>query len=97
MCIRDSNYRGEKITVTGPAEMRGGDKFVKTMLTGKGVSEAINYRLRESGGQWKVIDVYYRNAISQLATRRSDFAAVVTKGGAQALIAHLNRLAANPK
>lgn len=91
------DYSGEKITVTGPAETRGGDKFVKTMLTGKGVSEAINYRLRETGGQWRVIDVYYRNAISQLATRRSDFAAVVAKGGAQALIGHLNRLAANPK
>ena len=90
-------YSGEKIAITGPVETRGGDKFVRTTLTGKGVSESINYRLRDNGGQWKVIDVFYRNAISQLATRRSDFATVLAKGGAQGLTSHLNRLAQNPK
>jgi len=90
-------YSGEKFALVGPVETRGGDKLVRTMLTGPGTNEQLNYRLRDSGGQWKIIDVYYRNAISQLATRRSDFASVLTKGGAQALIAHLGRLAANPK
>ena len=90
-------YDGEKIAITGPVETRGGDKFVRTVLTGKGGSESINYRLRETGGQWRVIDVFYRNAISQLATRRSDFATVLAKGGAQGLTSHLNRLAQNPK
>jgi len=92
------SYSGEKFTLVGPVEVRGTDRLVRTTLTGpKGVNEALNYRLRESGGQWKIIDVFYRNAISQLATRRSDFAAVLAKGGAPALISHLNRLAANPK
>ncbi|RVU05460.1 hopanoid biosynthesis protein HpnM [Novosphingobium umbonatum] len=92
------SYSGEKFTLTGPVEVRGTDRLVRTTLTGpKGVNEALNYRLRESGGQWKIIDVFYRNAISQLATRRSDFSAVLAKGGAPALISHLNRLAANPK
>jgi phospholipid transport system substrate-binding protein len=92
------SYSSEKFTLVGPVEVRGTDRLVRTTLTGpKGVNEALNYRLRESGGQWKIIDVFYRNAISQLATRRSDFAAVLAKGGAPALISHLNRLAANPK
>ena len=90
-------YSGERFTLVGPVETRGGDKLVRTTLTGGSANEALNYRLRESGGQWKIIDVYYRNAISQLATRRSDFAGVIAKGGASALIGHLNRLAANPK
>lgn len=94
-------YSGEKFTLAGAVETRGGDKLVRTTLTGPGTNEALNYRLREVGapgsGQWKIIDVYYRNAISQLATRRSDFAGVVAKGGAAALIGHLNQLAANPK
>jgi phospholipid transport system substrate-binding protein len=92
------SYNGQKFAIVGPVETRGGDKLVRSLLSGKGVSEQLNYRLRDSGsGQWKIIDVYYRNSISQLATRRSDFAAVLGKGGAQALVAHLNRLAANPK
>jgi phospholipid transport system substrate-binding protein len=90
-------YSGERFALVGPVETRGGDKLVRTSLTGPGTNEALNYRLRESGGQWKIIDVYYRNSISQLATRRSDFATVIAKGGASALVAHLNRLAANPK
>lgn len=92
------SYSGERIALAGPVDARGGDRLVRTMLTGKSVNEMIAYRLRESGaGQWRIIDVFYRNSISQLATRRSDFSTVVAHGGAQALIAHLNRLAANPK
>jgi phospholipid transport system substrate-binding protein len=44
-----------------------------------------------------VIDVFYRNSISQLASRHADFADTLSKGGAPALIAHLNRLAASPE
>jgi len=91
-------FGGEKFTVVPQVETRGTDKLVRTTLASPGGdSEVLNYRLRQSGGQWKIIDVYYRNAISQLATRRSDFASVVAKGGAPALIQHLTRLAANPK
>jgi len=81
----------------GGVETRGTDKLVRTQLTGPGTNESLNYRLRENGGQWRIIDVFYRNAISQIATRRSDFAGVIAKGGPGALVAHLNRLAANPK
>lgn len=89
-------YSGEKFTVIG-AETRGADKLVRTSLVNPGgSSEALHYRLRQSGGAWKIIDVYFRNAISQLATRRSDFARVIKTGGAPALVAHLNRLAAKP-
>jgi phospholipid transport system substrate-binding protein len=91
-------YSGEKFVELPQVETRGTDKLVRTTIDGPGNSpEAINYRLRQSGGQWKIIDVYYRNAISQLATRRSDFGAVVAKGGAPALIQHLDKLAVNPK
>jgi phospholipid transport system substrate-binding protein len=68
---------------------------VRTTLSApKDDALAIAYRLRQSGGKWRVIDVYYRNAISQLATRRADFAGVFAKGGAKALITHLDALAA---
>ncbi len=90
------SFTGERFTIVG-TETRGADKLVRTSLISPGgSSEALHYRLRQSGGSWKIIDVYYRNAISQLATRRSDFARVLKTGGAPALITHLNRLAAKP-
>lgn len=92
------SHSGETFTIAPQVETRGGDKLVRTTLvTPKGTTEALNYRLRQSGGQWKIIDVYYRNSISQLATRRSEFARPLQTGGAQALIAHLNRLATRPE
>jgi phospholipid transport system substrate-binding protein len=49
--------------------------------------------MRQSDGVWKVVDVYY-GAISQLTTRRSDFAAPLASGGAKGLIAHLETTSA---
>jgi phospholipid transport system substrate-binding protein len=91
-------FSGERFTMASQVETRGGDKLVRTTLVVPGGStESLGYRLRQSGGQWKIIDVYYRNSISQLATRRADFARVLASGGAKALIAHLNELAARPR
>lgn len=90
-------YGGESFSVAPQVETRGGDKLVRTTLNvPRGAAEALNYRLRQSGGQWKIIDVYFRNSISQLATRRSEFARPLATGGARGLIEHLNRLAARP-
>jgi phospholipid transport system substrate-binding protein len=88
-------YAGQSFVIAPKVETRGGDKLVRTTLKDpKGGDVAIAYRLRQSGGGWKIIDVFYKNSISQIATRRSDFASILQKGGAKALISHLNALAA---
>jgi phospholipid transport system substrate-binding protein len=88
------DYSGERFDVSPQVLTRGSDKLVRTTLVSPGSkAEPLAYRLRQSSGKWKIIDVYYRNSISQLATRRSDFARVLQKGGAPALISHLNQLA----
>jgi phospholipid transport system substrate-binding protein len=90
-----SSWSGQSFTIDPKVETRGADKLVRTTLSApKDDAVSIAYRLRQSGGKWRVIDVYYRNAISQLATRRADFAGVFAKGGAKALISHLDALAA---
>ena len=48
------------------------------------------YRMRNSGGGWKIIDVFYNGSISSLAQQSSDFSGTVAKGGAPALIKKLN-------
>jgi phospholipid transport system substrate-binding protein len=87
------SWSGESFTIAPQVEERAGDRLVRTTLKGSGAPVAISYRLRQSGGQWKIIDVFYKNAISQLATRRADFGAVLASGGPKALIAHLDALA----
>ncbi|OYY91727.1 MAG: hopanoid biosynthesis protein HpnM [Sphingomonas sp. 28-66-16] len=88
------SWAGQAISVSDKVEVRGTDRLVKTSLTQPGEDPvSIAYRLRQTGGDWRVIDVFFKNSISQLTTRRADFAAIVAKGGAKALIAHINRLA----
>jgi phospholipid transport system substrate-binding protein len=89
------SWSGESFAIAPNVDARAGDKLVRTTLNAPGKAPiAISYRLRQSSGGWKIIDVFYNNAISQIATRRSDFAAVLAKGGAKALITHLDAIAA---
>jgi phospholipid transport system substrate-binding protein len=90
-----SSYGGEHFEIDPNVQTRGPDKIVQThLIRVHDTPVALNYRMRQSGGTWKVIDIYY-GAISQLTTRRSDFAGPVASGGAQGLITHLNTLSAN--
>jgi len=92
------SYSNEKFLVLPQVQSRGGDKLVRTnLISGRDEPVPLAYRLRQNGGAWKIIDVYYKNSISQLATRRSDFAATLASGGARALIAHLDQLAAKSR
>ncbi|WP_421854843.1 ABC transporter substrate-binding protein [Novosphingobium sp.] len=89
------SFSGETFEVSPKVETRGGDKVVRTTLkVPKGAPVAIAYRLRQGGGAWRIIDVFYNNAISQIATRRSDFGTVLQNGGAKALVARMNAIAA---
>ena len=89
------DFSGQTFTIDPKVDVRAGDRLVRTTLNDpKGEKVAISYRLRNSGGAWKIIDVFYRNSISQLAIRRSDFAGVLKSGGARALVEHLNALSA---
>jgi phospholipid transport system substrate-binding protein len=85
-----NGYAGQKITVLPDVQTRGLDKLVKTKMTGGGDDVTLNYRMRQAGDAWKVIDVYYNGSISQLTTQRSDFASSLASGGAKALIAKLD-------
>jgi phospholipid transport system substrate-binding protein len=87
------SYSGQKFVISPNVVTRGPDKVVSTQILSPGNSPtSIAYRMRQSGDSWKVIDVYYNNAISQLTTRRSDFATTLSSGGPTALIAHINAL-----
>jgi phospholipid transport system substrate-binding protein len=81
-----TDYSGQSFVVdpqTSP-ESRGGGEIVKTkLLQPGGRTVTINYLVR--GG--RVIDVYLNGTISDLATRRDEFAAILAGGGgADALV-----------
>ena len=84
-------WNGEHFTLEPNVETRGQDKVVQTRIVSKGGdSVTLAYRMRQIGGAWKVIDIYYNGSISELTTRRSDFQATLAAGGPKALAEHLN-------
>jgi phospholipid transport system substrate-binding protein len=87
-------YDGERFEVSPTVQTRGPDKIVQSRLVPKDHAPvSLMYRMRESGGAWKIVDVYY-DGVSQLTTRRSDFAGPVAAGGAKGLLAHLDETSA---
>jgi phospholipid transport system substrate-binding protein len=48
--------------------------------------------MHQADGDWKVTDVYLAGNISQMAQKRSDFAATLSQGGAQGLTKSINAL-----
>jgi len=85
--VRD--YSGQNFVVEPQTarEPRGGGEVVKTkLIQADGRIVTINYLVR--GG--RVIDVYFNGTISDLATRRDEFASILAGGGgADALVKKL--------
>jgi len=68
-------------------ETRGGGEVVKTKLVQRdGRTVSINYLVRRE----RVVDIYLNGTISDLATRRDEFASIIASGGADGLINRLN-------
>jgi phospholipid transport system substrate-binding protein len=86
------DWSGQRFTMDPNVVPRGQDKIVQTHILSHGGDQAnLSYRMRQTpSGAWKVIDIYYNGSISELTTRRSDFAATLASGGARGLAEHLN-------
>ena len=84
---RFDGYSGERFEVEPVSEARSTGRVVRTRLVqSNGEPVTLNYLMRGSGDTWKIVDVYLTGTISELATRRSEFAAILKTGGASALI-----------
>jgi phospholipid transport system substrate-binding protein len=86
------SYSGEKFTVDPASVTRGSDHFVKSTMKTSSETIAFNYRTHQVGSDWKITDVYLAGNISQMAQKRSDFAATLASGGPQALAKRINAL-----
>jgi phospholipid transport system substrate-binding protein len=81
----------------GAADKRG-NVLIDTRLNAKGIPPVqFNYRLHQVDGVWKVFDIYLEGAISQLAMRRAEFAAVLARGTPADLVTHMKKLAVDAR
>ncbi len=63
------------------------------IVKANGEPAKVDYLMRRSGDSWLISDIYLDGTISELATRRSEFGAILRSQGIDGLIASLNRRA----
>jgi phospholipid transport system substrate-binding protein len=87
---RFDRYSGERLQVTGVASSAGGPIITSQIVKANGEPVTVNYLMHDNGGAWQIADVYLDGTISELATRRSEFAAILRTSGISGLIDTLN-------
>ncbi|MBV9203265.1 MAG: ABC transporter substrate-binding protein [Alphaproteobacteria bacterium] len=90
---RFDSYAGQKLEVTGEQPAPAGVMVKSQIIKANGEPVKVDYMMRLNGDSWLISDIYLDSAISEVATRRSEFAAILKTDGIDGLIAALNRKA----
>ncbi len=93
---RFNGYDGETLGIVGePTDQRDDVRIQTQLKPKKDAPVELDYILHHDDNRLKVIDIFLQGTISQLATQRSQFQAVLAKDGAEGLIAMLDKKAAD--
>jgi phospholipid transport system substrate-binding protein len=92
---RFDSYNGQKLEVTGEQPAPSGVMVRSQIIKASGEPVKVDYMMRRNGDGWLISDIYLDGAISEVATRRSEFAAILRSDGIDGLVAALNRKADN--
>jgi phospholipid transport system substrate-binding protein len=90
---RFDSYAGQRLEVTGEQTASSGVMVKSQIIKASGEPVKVDYMMRRSGDNWLISDIYLDGAISEVATRRSEFSAILKNDGIDGLIAALNRKA----
>jgi phospholipid transport system substrate-binding protein len=79
--------------VTGEQPAPSGVMVKSQIIKANGEPVKVHYMMRRNGETWLISDIYLDGAISEVATRRSEFATILKTEGVDGLISALNRKA----
>ena len=87
---RFDGFSGESFATDATEPAARDTALVKTRLVRANDEPVhLNYRLRRDGEDWRIIDIYLNGTVSEVALRRSEYAAVLERSGFEALVAEL--------
>ena len=72
--------------MTGEQPNAGGVTVRSEIVKASGEPVKVDYMMRRNGDAWLISDIYLDGAISEVATRRSEFAAILKNDGIDVLI-----------
>jgi len=87
---RFKSFGNERFEMLGSDDVGRGYVRVRTQIvTGGDERISLDYLMSQRAGGWKIVDVFAKGTISEVATRRADFAPVINAQGAEGLIREL--------
>ena len=79
-------FTGQHFDILGEEPSVNDTKLVKTKVVTPGADAVeLSYRLQKTGGGWRIIDVYLKGTVSELAVRRADYSSLLERDGFDAL------------
>ena len=80
------HFANQRFEISGEEPSQNDTTVVHTVLIDPGTENTdLDYRLHQTAKGPKVIDIYLKGTVSQLALQRSDFTSVLERGGLDAL------------
>ncbi|NDE89591.1 MAG: organic solvent ABC transporter [Alphaproteobacteria bacterium] len=85
-------FDGEEFKVTGEKPgPNANQRIVETSLKSGSETHQLNYLMVKNAKGWQIADVFVDGAISEMATRRSEFGSVIRTSGADGLLTILEQ------
>ncbi|MDE0334214.1 MAG: ABC transporter substrate-binding protein [Defluviicoccus sp.] len=94
---RFDGYSGQSFRVLETASLRPDTVLVKTRVDGTQQTRPgrrntkLNYLVRRFDGGWRAIDIYLKGSISEVATKRSEYASILRKRGVGELVKEIRK------
>ena len=90
---RFDSYAGQKLQVIGEQPAVAGIMVRSQIVKANGEPVNVDYMMRRNGDSWLISDIYLDGAISEVATRRSEFSTILKSEGVEGLVAALDHKA----
>jgi len=75
-------FTGQQFEIRGEEPSANATVLVKTLVKSPGHEDVeLTYRLHQVGGRWRIMDVFLKGTVSELALRRSDYGSVLERDG----------------
>jgi phospholipid transport system substrate-binding protein len=80
-------FTGQQFEIRGEEPSANETVLVKTLVKSPGHEDVeLTYRLHQAGGRWRIMDVFLKGTVSELALRRSDYSSVLERDGFAGLV-----------
>ena len=85
---RFDGYNKEAFAVTGEDSIRGGKVVTTELVKSDGAKVELKYLLSSSGGEWKIVNII-ADGVSDLATKKAEYASILERKGFAKLLSTL--------